>query len=51
MRNAALAALLLIVPGAASATLLSALAGTSQSVGALHFEFAKVEIAGRSTPR
>lgn len=46
MRNAVVAALLLMLPGAASATLLSALEGTSQSIGALTFDFTKVEIAG-----
>lgn len=46
MRNAVLAALLLVLPGAASATLLSALEGTSQSIGVLTFDFTKVEILG-----
>lgn len=46
MLNALFAALLLVLPGAASATLLSALEGTSQSIGVFTFEFTKVEIAG-----
>jgi len=45
-RNAVFAALLLLLPGAASATLLSALEGTSQSIGAFTFDFTKVEITG-----
>jgi len=50
MQNSVFAALLLLLPGAASATLLSALAGTSQSIGALTFAFTKVEIAGSLDP-
>lgn len=50
MRNAVLAALLLVLPGAAGATLLSALEGTSQSIGPLTFDFTKVEIAGPLDP-
>lgn len=50
MRNAALAALLLAAPGVSNATLLSALEGTSQSIGALTFAFTKVEIAGPLDP-
>jgi PEP-CTERM motif len=50
MRNTLLAALLLVLPGAVSATPLSSLEGTTLSIGALSFEFTKVEIAGGLDP-
>lgn len=50
MRNGMFAALLLMLPAAAGATLLSVLEGTTQTVGPLSIEFTKVEIAGTLDP-
>jgi hypothetical protein len=50
MRNTMFAALLLTLPGAAGATLLSSLEGTTLTAGPLSFEFTKVEIAGALDP-
>ena len=50
MRNTMMAALLLALPGAASATLLSSLEGTTLTVGPLSMDFTKVEIIGSLDP-